>query len=129
MDNVGQFTLTHLAHRDVSFAVVSRGPLENLLGYKKRMSWNAPWVSSAKNTFNVDLGLTTPQGENHGLSVFVRDGSAIFRTYQGFGLPTHVFLDGDGVIRWVNYGPLTVAGIDSIVQPLLSATEAPSAAP
>jgi predicted dithiol-disulfide oxidoreductase (DUF899 family) len=81
MDNVGQFTLTHLAHRDVSFAVVSRGPLENLLAYKKRMSWNAPWVSSAKNSFNVDFGLTSEKGENHGLSVFVRDGSEIFRTY------------------------------------------------
>jgi predicted dithiol-disulfide oxidoreductase (DUF899 family) len=81
MDNVGQFTLTHLAHRDVSFAVVSRGPLANLLAYKERMSWNAPWVSSAKNTFNVDFGLTSERGENHGLSVFVRDGNAIFRTY------------------------------------------------
>jgi len=81
MDNVGQFTLTHLAHRDVSFAVVSRGPLENLLAYQKRMSWNAPWVSSAKNTFNADFGLTTKQGEDHGLSVFVRDGNDIYRTY------------------------------------------------
>ena len=81
MDNLGQFTLTHLAHRGVSFAVVSRGPLANLTAYQKRMSWNAPWVSSAKNSFNVDLGLTTERGENHGLSVFVRDGEALFRTY------------------------------------------------
>jgi predicted dithiol-disulfide oxidoreductase (DUF899 family) len=81
MDNLGQFTLTHLAHRDVSFAVVSRGPLANLSAYKQRMSWSAPWVSSAKNSFNADLGLTTERGENHGLSVFVRDGDAIFRTY------------------------------------------------
>ena len=81
MDNLGQFTLTHVAHRDISFAVVSRAPLENLLTYKKRMSWNAPWVSSAKNTFNVDFGLTTDKGEDHGLSVFVRDGHDVFRTY------------------------------------------------
>jgi predicted dithiol-disulfide oxidoreductase (DUF899 family) len=81
MDNLGQFTLTHLAHRDVSFAVVSRGPLENLLAYKKRMSWNAPWVSSAKNSFNVDFGLTSDRGEDHGLSVFVRDGNNVYRTY------------------------------------------------
>jgi predicted dithiol-disulfide oxidoreductase (DUF899 family) len=81
MDNVGQFSLTHLAKRDVTFAVVSLGPLANLLAYKKRMSWTAPWVSSAHNTFNKDLGLSTPQGENHGLSVFVRDGDTIYRTY------------------------------------------------
>jgi predicted dithiol-disulfide oxidoreductase (DUF899 family) len=51
MDNVGQFALTHLAARDVSFAVVSLAPLENLLAYRKRMSWTAPWVSSANNTY------------------------------------------------------------------------------
>lgn len=81
MDNLGQFTLTHVAHRDASFAVVSRGPLANLLAYKARMSWNVPWVSSANNTFNTDFGLTTKDGENHGLSVFVRDGDSIYRTY------------------------------------------------
>jgi predicted dithiol-disulfide oxidoreductase (DUF899 family) len=81
MDNLGQFALTHIAHRDVAFAVVSRGPLASLLTYQKRMAWNATWVSSAKNTFNVDFGLTTERGENHGMSVFVRDGSEIFRTY------------------------------------------------
>ncbi|HET8933493.1 MAG TPA: DUF899 domain-containing protein [Polyangiales bacterium] len=81
MDSLGQFTLTHLAQRDVSFAVVSRGPLANLLAYKKRMSWNARWVSSARDSFNVDLGLTTDKGENHGISVFVRDGGEIYRTY------------------------------------------------
>ncbi len=81
MDNLGQFARTHIAHRDTSFAVVSRGPIENLSAYKKRMSWNATWVSSAKNTFNVDFGLTTERGEDHGLSVFVRDGNEIYRTY------------------------------------------------
>jgi predicted dithiol-disulfide oxidoreductase (DUF899 family) len=81
MDNLGQFALTHIAHRDVAFAVVSRGPMANLLAYKKRMAWNAVWVSSAQNTFNVDFGLTTERGENHGMSVFVRDGNEIFRTY------------------------------------------------
>jgi predicted dithiol-disulfide oxidoreductase (DUF899 family) len=81
IDNLGQFTTTHLAARDVSFAIVSRGPLENLLQYKKRMSWSHPWVSSEKNSFNRDLGLTTEQGENHAIGVFVRDGDAIYRTY------------------------------------------------
>jgi predicted dithiol-disulfide oxidoreductase (DUF899 family) len=81
IDNIGQFALTHLAARDVSFAVVSRAPLENLLAYKKRMSWTAPWVSSANNTFNVDFDLTTDKGENHAISVFVRDGDEIYRTY------------------------------------------------
>jgi predicted dithiol-disulfide oxidoreductase (DUF899 family) len=81
MDNLGQFSLTHLAARDASFAVASLAPLENLLAYKKRMSWSAPWVSSANNTLNKDFGLSTQEGEQHGLSVFIRDGDAIYRTY------------------------------------------------
>jgi len=80
-DSLGQFALLHAAHRDVSYAVVSRGPMQNLLAYKKRMGWNIPWVSSAANTFNVDFGVTTDKGEDHGLSVFFRDGDKIYRTY------------------------------------------------
>lgn len=80
-DNIGQFARVHLRARDVSFALVSRAPLANIEGYRKRMGWEAPWVSSAATSFNVDFGLTTPQGEDHGLSVFVRHGDEVFRTY------------------------------------------------
>jgi predicted dithiol-disulfide oxidoreductase (DUF899 family) len=80
-DSIGQFALAHLANaRDVSFAMVSRAPLENIQAYGKRMQWPHRWVSSAGNTFNVDFGVTTEQGEDHGLSVFLRDGDAIYRT-------------------------------------------------
>jgi predicted dithiol-disulfide oxidoreductase (DUF899 family) len=81
LDNIGQYTRVHLNARDVSFAVVSLAPLANLEAYRKRMQWTVPWVSSAANTFNADFGLTTPAGEQHGLSVFLRDGDEIFRTY------------------------------------------------
>jgi predicted dithiol-disulfide oxidoreductase (DUF899 family) len=81
LDNIGQFTPVHLKARGVSLAVVSRAPLENIEAYRKRMSWPHRWVSSASNSFNVDFGLTTDQGEMHGLSVFLRDGDDIFRTY------------------------------------------------
>jgi predicted dithiol-disulfide oxidoreductase (DUF899 family) len=82
--------VSHQAHfraRDVSFAIVSRAPLANLEAYRKRMGWTFPWYSSAESDFNVDFGMTTPQGENHGLSVFLRDGhgdddrARIYRTY------------------------------------------------
>lgn len=81
LDNIGQFTRTHLNARDASFAVVSRAPLEAIESYRKRMQWEVPWVSAAANTFNDDLGLTVPEGERHGLSSFLRDGAQIFRTY------------------------------------------------
>jgi predicted dithiol-disulfide oxidoreductase (DUF899 family) len=79
IDQIGH--LAHLHARDTSFTAVSLAPLENIERYKKRMGWTVPWVSSAGGTFNADLGLTTEKGENHGLSVFLRDGDAVYRTY------------------------------------------------
>lgn len=81
LDNLGQYTRPHLNARDASFAVVSRAPLEKIAAYRTRMQWDVPWVSSAGNTFNTDLGLTVPEEERHGLSVFIRRGEEIFRTY------------------------------------------------
>jgi predicted dithiol-disulfide oxidoreductase (DUF899 family) len=80
-DNIGKFTLIHLANRGVSYAVCSLGPIENLEAYRKSMDWDIRWVSSANTTFNQDYGITTPQGEDHRLSAFVRDGDDIYLTY------------------------------------------------
>jgi predicted dithiol-disulfide oxidoreductase (DUF899 family) len=57
--------------------------------YRQRMGWTIPWYSSFDSDFNVDFGLSpkTPQegvyqdGESFGLSVFLRDGDEVFRTY------------------------------------------------
>lgn len=84
--------VTHLAHlraRNTSFAFVSRAPLAKIETYRKRMGWKIPWYSSFGSDFNVDFGVgpETPQegtyqdGENFGLSVFIREGEEIFRTY------------------------------------------------
>jgi peroxiredoxin len=50
--------------------------------------------------------------------------SAVFETYQGYGLPTHVFIDADGVIRHLRYGPLDRETAAEIIEPLL--VDAPS---
>jgi predicted dithiol-disulfide oxidoreductase (DUF899 family) len=81
LDNIGQFTPVHLRARGVSLAVVSRAPLANIESYRQRMSWPHRWVSSASNDFNRDFGLTTSEGEQHGLSVFLKRGDEIFRKY------------------------------------------------
>jgi len=44
----------HLAHRDTSFALVSRGPIDKLEAYRKRMGWSFKWFSSFGNDFNRD---------------------------------------------------------------------------
>ena len=79
VDQIGH--LAHLHARDTSFVLVSRAPLGNIEGYRERMSWTIPWFSSAGSDFNVDFGVTTDAGETFGLSVFVRDGDDVFRTY------------------------------------------------
>jgi predicted dithiol-disulfide oxidoreductase (DUF899 family) len=78
-DQIGH--LAHLHARNTSFVLVSRAPMANIKRYKKRMGWTVPWFSSAKNDFNVDFGLTTDRGETFGLSVFLRDGKRVYRTY------------------------------------------------
>jgi predicted dithiol-disulfide oxidoreductase (DUF899 family) len=45
------------------------------------MGWTIPWYSSAASEFNKDFGVTTADGETFGLSVFLRDGDSVFRTY------------------------------------------------
>jgi predicted dithiol-disulfide oxidoreductase (DUF899 family) len=97
VDQIGH--LAHLHARDTSFALVSRAPLENIEPYKKRMGWRVPWFSSAGSDFNADFGVTTDEGETFGLSVFLRDGDRVFRTYftNGRGVEalgsTWTFLD------------------------------------
>ena len=80
VDQIGH--LAHLNARDVSFVLVSIAPLTKIEAYRKRMGWNMSWASSAANDFNRDFGMTTDEGEKHGLSVFLRDdGGRVYRSY------------------------------------------------
>jgi predicted dithiol-disulfide oxidoreductase (DUF899 family) len=86
-DQIGH--LAHLHARDTSFALVSRAPIDKIEPYRQRMGWDIPWYSSFGSDFNVDFGRSpeTPQpdeyqdGEIFGLSVFLRDGDDVYRTY------------------------------------------------
>lgn len=87
VDQIGH--LAHLHARDTSFALVSRAPITSIEPYRKRMGWTVPWYSSFESDFNVDFEVSpeTPKadayqdGETFGLSVFLRDGDSVFRTY------------------------------------------------
>jgi predicted dithiol-disulfide oxidoreductase (DUF899 family) len=50
--------VVHLEARGVTFLCASRAPLEKLQGYKQRMGWQFPWVSSAGSDFNFDFGVS-----------------------------------------------------------------------
>ena len=94
----------HLAHRDVTFVVVSRAPLLKLEAFKKRMGWRFKWVSSYANDFNFDYHVSFTKDEmakgnvyyNYemnkfsteeapGVSVFYKNDSGdIFHTYSAY---------------------------------------------
>src|SRR5712692_10074451 len=97
-------SVVHLAHRDVTFVVISRAPLAKIDAFKKRMGWRFKWVSSYDNDFNFDYHVSFPNDEvangkvyyNYGtqefpseeapgVSVFYEDGSGdIFHTYSAY---------------------------------------------
>ncbi len=97
--------IEHLAARDVALVLVSRGPLDKLEAFKRRMGWRFFWVSSGGTDFNRDFdvsfskeelaggaklynyGTIVPHGEeNPGMSWFCRDASgAVFHTYSTYG--------------------------------------------
>ena len=111
-------TRVHLAHRDVTFAVVSQAPLPRLQAFQKRMGWQFPWVSAFGGDFQSDYGVHFTKEElagevtyNYarihfgleeapGLSVFYKDeAGAVFHTYSTYSrgldplIGTYQFLD------------------------------------
>ena len=79
VDNIGH--LAHLHARDTSLVLISRAPVANIESYMKRMGWTVPWFSSLRSDFNMDFGVTTEEGETFGLSVFLRYGQNLYRSY------------------------------------------------
>jgi predicted dithiol-disulfide oxidoreductase (DUF899 family) len=98
-------SLIHLAHRDLTFVVVSRAPFPQIEAFQKRMGWRFKWVSSYGSDFNFDYHVTFtkderaqgkveynytmqefPVDEAPGLSVFCKDpGGDVFHTYSTYG--------------------------------------------
>jgi predicted dithiol-disulfide oxidoreductase (DUF899 family) len=58
--------IVHLNNHDVTFLAVSRAPLEELHAYKRRMGWQFPWVSSHRNDFNFDFGVSFTEEQQRG---------------------------------------------------------------
>jgi predicted dithiol-disulfide oxidoreductase (DUF899 family) len=97
-------SLVHLANRDVTLAVISRAPIEQIDAFKKRMGWQFRWFSSFGNEFNQDYHVSFtkeeiangkvsynydltefPSEEAPGVSVFYKnDDGEIFHTYSSF---------------------------------------------
>jgi predicted dithiol-disulfide oxidoreductase (DUF899 family) len=91
----------HLRQRDIAFVAISRAPWAKLEAYQRRMGWRFKWLSSNGSEFNYDYFVSfhdaeladgsafwnyergkPPLREMVGISVFAKDGDALFHTYS-----------------------------------------------
>jgi predicted dithiol-disulfide oxidoreductase (DUF899 family) len=102
--------LPHLENHDVSYVAVARATMPELTALRERMGWRVPFYSSYGSDFNYDFHATTDeavrpveynyrdkatlerlgqsyhvQGEQPGVSVFLREDDAVFHTYSTYG--------------------------------------------
>lgn len=110
----------HFQAVDVSYAAVSRAPVEKLQAFKKRMSWQFLWVSSGEGDFNYDFHVSfKPEslkgevyynyewskqeiGDLPGLSVFYRNSRGeIFHTYSTFSRGQECMISTFGLLGLV----------------------------
>ena len=107
-DNMGH--PGHLKATNTSLVMVSRAPWPDIDRFQQRMGWSTPWYSSHGTGFNYDFHVSADaeiapveynymnaaeleakgmdfflSGDNHGLSVFLRDGDRVFHTYSTYG--------------------------------------------
>ena len=75
-DNVTH--LDGLADGGVAWATVSDMPLPQIEAYREQRGWTVPFLSSRGSTFSADCGA----GGGFLLSLFLRDGDQVFRTYS-----------------------------------------------
>jgi predicted dithiol-disulfide oxidoreductase (DUF899 family) len=76
-NNIPVPALVRLAEGGVTWVTVSNMPLAQIEAYKARMGWTVPFVSSHGTSFSDDCGA----GRGFMLSVFLRDGDDVHRTY------------------------------------------------
>jgi predicted dithiol-disulfide oxidoreductase (DUF899 family) len=87
----------HFEHADLSFAAVSRAPIERIEAVRERMGWTFRWVSSDDGPLNYDFGVSfTPEQREAGEAVY-NYGTIIERSPDMFGVS--IFAKGeDGAI-------------------------------
>jgi predicted dithiol-disulfide oxidoreductase (DUF899 family) len=92
--------LRGLAENDVSWATVSNMPLEQIEAYKAKMGWTMPFVSSRGTPFADDCGA----GAGFMLSLFLRDGANVYRTYSTTSRGVDRLLFVNNVLDLAAYG-------------------------
>ncbi|MDQ1720483.1 MAG: hypothetical protein QOI26_217, partial [Pseudonocardiales bacterium] len=77
-NNVPVHAFAGLSETGVTWLTVSNMPLSQIQAYKEQMGWTLPFVSSHGTSFAEDCGADG----GFMLSVFLRDGEDVYRTYS-----------------------------------------------
>lgn len=77
-NSVPRTAVAELADADVSWVTVSNMPLSQIQPYRERMGWTLPFYSSRGTSFSDDCDA----GGGFMLTVFLRDGDDVYRTYN-----------------------------------------------
>jgi predicted dithiol-disulfide oxidoreductase (DUF899 family) len=97
-----QFTrLEFLDNYDARFVIVTQGPIDEALAYKRRVGNTMSWYSTANSSFGTDVG-APPSG---GFAVNVlRDGDTVYRTWHTNGRGTEQLSHSFALIDLLPYG-------------------------
>ncbi|WP_167105647.1 DUF899 family protein [Mycobacterium sp. DL592] len=98
-----QFTrLEFLDNYDARFVIVTNGPIEEALAYKKRVGNKMDWYSSSESSFSADVDAAP--GEGFAVNVFLRDGETVYRTWHTNGRGTEQLSHSFALIDVLPYG-------------------------
>jgi predicted dithiol-disulfide oxidoreductase (DUF899 family) len=99
-DNVPITALPPLGETGVTWVTASNMPLAQIEAYKERRGWTLPFVSSHRTSFAKDCG------SEHGfmLTVFLRDGTDIYRTYNTTARGVDRLLFTNNILDLTPYG-------------------------
>jgi predicted dithiol-disulfide oxidoreductase (DUF899 family) len=98
-----QFTrLAGLDNFGARFVIVTQGPIQEALAYKRRVGNTMSWYSSANSSFGADVG--APPNAGFGVNVFLRDGDTVYRTWHTNGRGTEQLSYLFGLVDLLPYG-------------------------
>lgn len=98
-----QYTrLEFLDNYDARFVIVTQGPIEKALAYRRRVGNQMTWYSTANSSFGADVD--APAGGGFGVNVFLRQGDNVYRTWHTNGRGTEQLQYTFGLIDLLPYG-------------------------
>ena len=98
-----EFTrLEFLEDYDARFVVVTQGPIDAALAYKRKVGNTMTWYSTANSPFGSEVG--APPGGEYAVNVFLRDGDTVYRTWHTDGRGTEQLSYSFGLIDLLPYG-------------------------